>query len=1194
MEPLSETFPNKKSQRLSCLLVILASFTFFALSSSQLLAQGYGSVSGTVTDPSGAAIPNASVIATQVDTGRETTVTSSQNGTFVFTTLPPANYSFKVTAPGFQLYQQNAVLQANQSLTVNPELTVGAATQTIEVSTAPPQVDTTTGTMSQVIDRERVVDLPLNGRNAASLMTLVAGVADATNEGNGVNQGNGKTFPAAVVITSNGTLPNQSNYLLDGGNNVDELTNVNAPFPMPDAVQEFSIQTSNYDAQFGQSAGAVVNIVTRAGTSQFHGNAFEFLRNGYFNARPYFATRADNLHRHQFGGTIGGPVIIPHLSKGESTQFFFGYQHTIANQISTSSSTVPTLAEEGRTASGGLAAYADLGNLCKAGFNAGGTCLTASQQIRNPFTNALYPYNRIPSSAFDPASVNYQSHFPTATSDAGPGLIGNLVNYSKPVLQSFDEYTARVDHNFGSRDHLFGRYFYDWYTQSGVFDPNNLLSYASYFNTRYQNALLSETHAFTDHLLNSLVLNYQREVALRGGPPGSTKITDYGVTNIWQPETGPFLQATISGYFGASSSAFAAWGRNNYTFNDDLHWVKGNHNFAFGGHFELSKVDVTNVYTSYGSFGFGSVTNKIGSTTYNYPNAYGNFLMGFMNNFSQGNYELVNDRNHFPGVYAQDSWKATRRLQINYGVRWESFAPWADRRNLMTEFQPSAYTANQHSQVYTNLPAGLLVSGDPGVPYNGVRNQYKQFMPRVGFAYDVFGNGKTSIRGGFGIFYQDRLPAFFNLTQGSYVPNTISLTLPDPGMYGTVAGTNPGGPFSNPYCTGCSAGAVSNPFPFTLPFPKDQVFPNAFQVAEYPPSGDFQVPVTNDFNLIVEQQLSPSWSARVAYVGSTSRHQLVNLEINPAVNNGIGNVNQRRVYNTAPVVGPCASNCATAFSQIVETAMIGNANYNSLQATLQKRMTHDFSVLLNYTFSKSYDDMPQATRVSNTEDVNPGESYVYPLYPANATNIPAAAYVPDIKALDRGLSDLDHTHVLSLSYVYNFPKLHSSFRAANYLVNGWRTTGLVRYRSGDVLTPYLGSDVSLTGLGQDRPNRDFGKPGYNNVVGGGHCGAGKSCVNWLNDAAFSAPVNSGPGTGFGNVVKGSFRGPSLSNWDAAVIRSFPVYRETSLDFRAEYFNVLNHTELANPNTNYSNSSFGTITSTQGDPRIAQFSLKYIF
>ena len=1194
MTSLSKSFLQRNSARVCSLFALL----FLALAGApRLLAQGYGAVSGTVTDPSGAAIPDATVTATQVDTGRETTVTSSQAGTFVFTTLPPASYAFKVTASGFELYQQKAVLQANQSLTLNAKLTIGAANQTVEVSSAPPQIDTTTSTMSQVIDQARVVDLPLNGRNAASLMTLVAGVGDATNEGNGVNQGNGKTFPAAVVITSNGTLPNQSNYLLDGGNNVDELTNVNAPFPMPDAVQEFSIQTSNYDAQFGQSAGAVVNIVTRAGTAQFHGDAFEFLRNGYFNARPYFASVADNLHRHQFGGTIGGPVLIPGLSAGKTTQFFFGYQHTIANQISTASSTVPTLAEEGRTATG-LAAYADLGNLCKAGFDASGNCLTSSQQIRNPFTNAVYAFNRIPSSAFDPASVTYQSHFPTATSDAGAGLIGNTVYYQKPVLQSFDEYTARVDHDFGSKDHLFGRYFYDWYTQKGVFNPSNLLSYASYFNTRYQNALLSETHAFTTHILNSLVLNYQREVALRGGPPGSTKITDYGVTNIWQPDTGPFLQATITGYFGATSSAFAAWGRNNYSFNDDLHWVKGNHNFAFGGHFELSKVDVTNVYTSYGAFGFNSVSNKIGSTTYAYPNAYANFLMGFMSSFGQGNYELVNDRNHFPGIYAQDSWKATRRLQVNYGIRWESFAPWADRRNVMTELEPTAYAANQHSQVYTNLPAGLLVSGDAGIPRNGVSNKYTQVMPRVGFALDVFGNGKTAVRGGFGIFFQDRLPGFFNLTQGSFVPNTISLALTNPGMYGATPGTNPGGPFSNPYCTGCSVGSVSNPFPFTLPFPQNQVFPNAFQVAEYDPSGNFQVPVTDDFNLIVEQQLAHNLSLRVAYVGSLSRHQLVNLEVNPAVNNGNGSTNQRRIYNTAPVIGPCttltATACKTSFSQIVETAMIGNSNYNSLQATLEKTMSHGLSVLFNYTFSKSYDDLPQATRVSNTEDVNPGESYVYPLYPANASNIPAAAYVTDIKALDRGLSDIDHTHVMSASYVYELPKLHSGFAVAKAIVNGWRTTGLVRFRSGDVLTAFMGSDVSLTNLGQDRAQRDPTRTAYDRTVGGGHCGAGKSCVNWLNDAAFSAPVNTGPGTGFGNVVKGSLRGPSVTNWDAAIIRAFPIWRETNLDFRAEYFNVLNHTELANPNTSFSNAAFGTITGTQGDPRIAQFSFKYVF
>jgi hypothetical protein len=569
--------------------------------------------------------------------------------------------------------------------------------------------------------------------------------------------------------------------------------------------------------------------------------------------------------------------------------------------------------------------------------------------------------------------------------------------------------------------------------------------------------------------------------------------------------------------------------------------------------------------------------------------------MGFMSSFGQGNYELVNDRNHFPGVYAQDSWKANRRLQLNYGLRWESFAPWHDRRNVMTEMVPSAYSANQHSQVYTNLPAGLLVSGDPGIPYNGVNNKYAQLMPRVGFALDVFGTGKTSIRGGFGLFYQDRLPGFFNLTQGSYVPNTISLALTNPGMYGATPGTNPGGPFSNPYCTGCSVSSVANPFPFTLPFPKNQVFPNAFQVAEYDPSGNFQVPVTDDFNLIVEQQLAPSWTARIAYVGSVSRHQMVNLEVNPAVNNGIGSTNQRRVYNSPPVVGPCITGtCQTAFSQIVETAMIGNSHYNSFQATLEKQMQHGVSILLNYTFSKSYDDMPQATRVSNTEDVNPGESYVYPLYPTNATNIPAAAYPYDIKALDRGLSDIDHAHVLSASYVYDLPKLHSGFSVVRAVVNGWRTTGLVRFRSGDVLTAYMGTDVSLTGLGQDRAQRDFTRAAYMKVPGGGHCGAGKSCVNWLNPSAFSAPVNSGPGTGFGNVVKGSLRGPSLTNWDAAVIRTFPIWRESNLDFRVEYFNVLNHTELGNPNVSESNSAFGTITSTQGDPRIAQFSLKYVF
>jgi len=261
-----------------------------AFSAAPAHAQGYGTISGTVTDPSGAVIPSASVIATEVQTGNATSTTSARDGRYVFPTLLPSGYSVSVTAPGFETYaQKGIVLEADQALTVNIVLKIGSQAQTVSVSADAPQVDLTTGTLSQVINQDSLNDMPLNGRAAASLVTLVAGVVDATNEGNGVNQGSGKTFSGSLlspvqVATVNGTLPNQDNFLLDGGNNLDEMTDVNDPYPMPDSTQEFSVQTSNYNAEFGQSAGAVVNIVTKSGGQQFHGDLFEYLRNGFFNA----------------------------------------------------------------------------------------------------------------------------------------------------------------------------------------------------------------------------------------------------------------------------------------------------------------------------------------------------------------------------------------------------------------------------------------------------------------------------------------------------------------------------------------------------------------------------------------------------------------------------------------------------------------------------------------------------------------------------------------------------------------------------------------------------------------------------------------------------------------------------------------------------------------------------------------------
>ena len=1207
-------------------LVVVLTVVAFSFCHRDAWPQAYSSINGTVTDPNGAVVPHVTVIATASLTDQQTTTITNAEGEYTFPTLMPTLYTITVSAAGFQGYKHaSIVLQANQALTVNIKLQLGSATQAVNVSAVPPQVDTTNGTLSQVIGNRQIVDFPLNGRNAASLTLLTPGVANATNEGFGINEGDSKTFPAAVVISSDGTLPNQQNYLLDGGNNVDEMTNANDPFPFPDALQEFSVQTTNYNAEFGQSAGAVVNIVTRAGTNQFHGDAFEFLRNTYFDARPYFSPTALVQNLNQFGGVIGGPLIIPHISKGRSTQFFFGYQGTRDHFASSEgSATVPTLAEEGRAPNEN---YADFSNLCDSAkgnsFNSSGICEgpagtpVPGEQIRNPFTNQLYAFNHIPVTAFDPASVAFEKAFPTFAGTESPGQIGGIVHYYLPTIQNYNEFVGRVDHQFGSQDQIFFRYYYNFFNAPSVYNPANLLEYLPLASDRYQNAAINETHIFSPTVVNNLVLNYQREYSVRGDPPGSPSISAFGVQNVYQyASAGPYLNVNITGgYFAVQSTATAIFGRNDYNLNDVLNWVKGKHNFAFGGHVELSKFDATNINAGDGNFSFAPVENRIGSTTYDYPNSLANFQMGFLSAFTQGNTQLVNDRANFPAIFAQDTWRVTPRLTLDYGVRWEMFEPWADHHNKQTFFNPSRYIADKGTPQYDlstfagtpGLPAGMVLSGDPGYPKYGLNNIYTHFMPRVGFAYDVFGNGRTAIRGGFGEFYQDRMQAWMNLSQASNVPNTIGLSLNDPGMYSPTPGANPGGPFSNPYCTGCRTGSVNNPFPFTLPFPKSQVFPNAFEVSEFDPN-NFQTPVTYAWNLTVQQQLTPSTMMQLAYVSSASRHQLIDLETNPAVNNGAPlGTNLRRVYNTAPTVGPCttALGCQSSYAQIVLGSMSGSASYNSLQATLQKKMSQGLSLLANFTWSHTLDDMPLAM-LGNTEDLNPLQSYVYPLYPANATGIPDAARVSNIKALDTGNAQIDHPIIFNVSYVYQFPKVHAGNRLLDNLANGWTTSGIISTQSGDALTAIDAFvDNSLTGELQDRAEENFSLPAYKKGAGLGHCRASSTpCYNWYNPAAFSVPVQDGPGTGFGNVVKGSLRGPRLTNWDADVLRNFPIYHMSYLQFRAEYYDVLNHTELNDPNfytqPAASSTSFGTITSTvnnsQGDPRAreAQFALKFVF
>jgi len=1114
-------------------LCALAIVLFTARAAS---AQGYGTISGTVTDTTGAAIPGAEVTATQAATGIALKTVSSAEGTYVFPSLAPSVYNLTVSRQGFQSYTENGVqVRADASVTENINLQLGSTTQTVKVTAEAAQVDTTTSTLSQVVGTSQVNNLPLNGRNAAQLTTLVAGVSVAPYAQ--ADQGATKTFPGVVTITANGTRVGQTNYMLDGGNNMDEYTNVNAPFPMPDSLQEFSVETSNYSAEYGQNAGGVVNIVTKSGTSQYHGDLFEFVRNRVFNAANYFSyvngvKTVDPLKRNQFGGTFGGPVAIPHLFHPSQSFFFVGYQKTIQHTSSISSSTLPT---EEQIQSGVFA--------------------NESQCIVNPFQPAnAYPCTQTGTTSagkplytttvnpgdYSSASTKLITYLPISQENAS-----GTVFYQKPSFTGFSELTARFDQQIGNNDHLMVRYFSDGYHLDGVLNLSNLLTYADQASINYYNALISETHTFNSHLLNNFILSYQIDNANRGPLPGSINVNTLGV-DIWQPAFSQINSIAVTNEFTVGDNPQGDFRRTNYTLGDDLHYQFGNHNLSFGFHGEIAKMDINNLYRQPGTFTFNA--NNVGDP-------FASFLFGYVYEFQQASGQFYNGRGKFYGAYAQDSWKATRRLTLNYGVRYEPFFPWKEIQRRMGGFFPSLWASNTHSTVYPNAPAGLQFAGDPGFNASGINSELSHFMPRLGFALDVFGDGKTSVRGGAGLFYDSRLSsALFNL----FTNNSPFIT--------NVDITNAGGAnisFTDPY------GSYGTPNPFPAPQPPlstSAIPPQAFLT--FDPFSGFQDPRTYSYNLVVEQQVAPSFFTRIGYVGSHALHQWANLELNPFVN-GV------RIYNPA--------GCATTnscYTQPITTANTGGiANYNSLQVSGEQRMRYGLTLLANYTWSKAIDDLPynqSATSIASNV------SYVYPIY------------VPDFRALDRGPSDFDHRNVATISYVYTEPRfLEQAPGAVRYLANGWETTGIFQFLSGDPLT-ILSNQANNSGSGQQRDRAlQIGQP-----YGGNACGASLHCKSYLNPASF---ITNPVGT-YGDVQKGAFTGPQYVDWDVSLAREFPVNERLLFQLRAEYFNVLNHTNFGDPNTT-TNSTFGQITSTnpqnsastaQYQPRIAQFSLKLVF
>jgi Carboxypeptidase regulatory-like domain len=1078
-------------------------------------SQGFGSIVGTVTDPSGAVVPAARIKVTDEATAAVRETITNAQGYFVVPSLRPATYSVAFESPGFSsTIETHVVLQADESRTINQALSVQQANQSVEVAASAVVVNTTTGTVSDVVDRKRVEDLPLNGRNAASLLLVVAGAIPAP--GTDADQGNTKTFPTTVTVSTNGARQNQVSFRLDGANNNDLYTNVNQPFPFPDALQEFSVQTSNYSAKYGGNAGGVVNVVTKSGTNDFHGNLFEFDRNAVFNARNFFAAKRDQLKRNQYGGTIGGPVRLPRFNGKNKDFFFFGYQDTnIRNLGSTTSAYFPTQATLSGDFSSRLTASDPANPFAKA--------IT----IIDPKTGQPFPGNKIPTSRYDPVAVNFTKYIPVPASGNG------RLFYSVPLAQDFREFLTRGDHTFSERDRLSLRYFYDKFHNTGFLDKSNYLSNSNYSVIYSQNALIGETHVFSPGALNEFRASFSRETSNRGPAPGSISLADLG-SNLYQPPVKTLEGLSVSGYFGPGQTDPADFIRNQYNISDDFNWTHGKHTFSFGGSAIRAQVLLRNQFRTSGSFSFtADVTND----------ALASYFLGYVRTFTQGFGEFKDNLINTANFYAQDDYHVTRRLTLNLGLRYDPFFPWHETKNRIEQFSISNYGANVTSQVYTLAPRGLLFPGDQNVPRWGANASLNNFAPRIGFAYDLTGDGKTSLRGGGGIFYDALQDGIFNNRFVDVSPFSPQFSL-----------TQPQGTLSNPYI------GYANPYPSPFPPPKDSPFPGPVLVITYDPAngGKELTPVVYSYNLTLERQLAGDWLLRAAYVGSQSRHLLESLELNPSV------------YTPGSTASTDARRAFQPFGSISQASQDINSGFNSLQLTAQKRLSHNFTILLNYTWSKSIDDLPYNQGITGV---------------AAGSNSPIPWNFPGRHQDDRGPSEFDHTHRFVTSYVWALPQLHRANKIVRGVAGGWQFNGILTLQSGGPITVVSGKDQSSTGLGSDRANY-LGGTAY----GPGACGASGPCVNYLVPSVFGLPAL---GT-FGNVGKGFLRGPNLKNWDIGVFKEFHLVKEAyKLQFRGEFFNFTNRVNLNNPGVNSTAGGFGSITGA-GDPRIGQLALKFLF
>jgi hypothetical protein len=1091
-----------------------------------------GTIAGVVTDPNGGVVPAAKVTAKNVGTNATTQTQTDEQGYYRFTNLVPGNYSIIVEASGFRKAElPPQLLTVAAALKADVPLEVGAVSETVTVDATPTQVNTEDAQMGRSLTE--IPTLPnisgAAGRNPLNLMSLQPGVVSTS--------GGPSTTVGAFSV--NGQRAQANNYLLDGTDSNDLAINVPDSVGQiaPNALAEFRVVTGAMKAEYGRNSGAVVEVVTRSGTNQFHGSAEDVFRNTVLNATPFFqkvtpggtadylpngSKRKPQWNTNDYDAQFGGPI------RRDKTFFFVSYLGFKRRQAQVTSATVFTDAQR-----------------------------------------ALIQANGVP------AAVAAMNLVPRASSgNTYFGALGNKLDR--------DQGLVKIDHRVTDSNTLSGTYFIESQRSFAplAFGGSLLPGFGTLDLTRFQNVILRDTHTFTPTLMNDFRASYHRRGSPAVTPVNTTSPAQLGFKGIIPDDAAaagpPFFDLASGINWGNTYQGPQARYDNTYQYADTLSWIKGRHALKFGVDFKTYQQNQLFDFINNGYIGFdgsGTENGLVSKVIPGLPSDMNDFANGYSSDFEQSNSGRQGYRDKFFHVFAQDDWKIRRNVTLNLGLRWEYDAPLTELNNQIVAFRPGQVTTQYKQAPIPGVdhpvtpPVGMLYYGDPGITRSSYQRDLNNFAPRIGMAWDVRGNGKLVVRTGYGIFY-DAPVSELSLQFLGNPPLGLQTFL-----NGTMDMTDPYPNALNP---------IPQPFPFH-PVAKGGVFdytsvaPVGFTIMD----PYFRTPYSMQWNFQVQYAVASDWLVDAAYVGSRGIKLLNRMQLNPGIITPTAtstNLNQRRVYNLA-LPQQSADYGGAVYSGITDQLTNGNSIYNSLQVALTKRLSHGLQMTHSYTWAHGIDDT-SSLRVNGVGNIYNSR-------------------------LDRANSDTDIRHRYVGQLIYDLPFFKDGQGLMRQTVGGWQVSAVVSAQTGIPFNISDSADRSLTGtVGGVRPDyvggtvvfadprqNMFGKQNsYFDGTGGGTATAATN--PYFHRVGSGLSVAQGAGR-FGTLGRNVFYGPGLVNFDVGLSKTFAITERHKVAFRADAFNLFNHTNFLNPVGNIASATFGRVTSAR-DPRLVQLTLQYSF